>query len=224
MRILWTALLFGFLLACGNKQEETVDQNPISHADSTASLEDGIYAHFTTNRGNFVVELFYEEAPLTASNFIALAEGDMPNTAKEKGVPYFDGLIFHRVISVVNGDGNDFMIQGGDPLGTGSGGPGYSFKDEFSPKLSNVKGTISMANSGINTNGSQFFINLVDNVRLDYNKDPITSKHAVFGKVVQGFPVVYNTVQGDQMKEVRIERVGEAAQKFDALQTFNDLK
>ena len=224
MRRIYTILFFGLLVSCANKQEESVDQTTPQQKDSTSQLPEGIYAHFTTNRGEFSVELNYKEAPLTASNFIALAEGNMPNTAKSDGVPYFDGLTFHRVISKVNGDGNDFMIQGGDPQGTGLGGPGYSFKDEFSPNLSNTQGTISMANSGVNTNGSQFFINLVDNTRLDFNKDPITSKHAVFGKVVSGFSIVYNTIQGDVMQKVVIERVGEEAKKFDALQTFNDLK
>ena len=180
-------------------------------------MSEGIYAVFTTPKGTIKVRLTHNETPGTVGNFVALAEGNLENSHKPQGTPYYDGLCFHRVIA-------DFMIQGGDPQGTGSGGPGYSFKDEFSPNLSNTQGTISMANSGVNTNGSQFFINLVDNTRLDFNKDSITSKHAVFGKVVSGFSIVYNTIQGDVMQKVVIERVGEEAKKFDALQTFNDLK
>lgn len=129
-------------------------------------------ATFYTTMGTFVVEFYDTIVPITAGNFITLARQE-----------YFDGIIFHRVI-------DDFMIQGGDPTGTGSGGPGYTIPDEFDPSLSNVQKTISMANSGPNTGGSQFFINLVDNTYLDYNKFPTTSKHAVFGIVIQGFDVV----------------------------------
>lgn len=127
---------------------------------------------FYTTKGNFAVEIYDNIVPITGGNFLTLVNQK-----------FYDGIIFHRVI-------NNFMIQGGDPTGTGSGGPGYSIADEFDPSLSNVQKTISMANSGPNTGGSQFFINLVDNTYLDYNKAPLTSAHAVFGMVIANFNVV----------------------------------
>ncbi|MBR9706146.1 peptidylprolyl isomerase [Candidatus Pacearchaeota archaeon] len=126
----------------------------------------------TTTKGEVVIEL-YDNMPITTGNFEKLVrEG------------FYDGIIFHRVI-------NDFMIQGGDPQGTGMGGPGYNIEDEFVEGSSNVRGTISMANTGVpNTGGSQFFINLVDNTNLDWDKTPFTSKHPAFGKVTQGMDVI----------------------------------
>jgi peptidylprolyl isomerase len=124
-----------------------------------------VKALLETNMGNIEIELFEKEMPVTAGNFRKLVE---------KG--FYNGVIFHRVIK-------NFMIQGGDPTGTGMGGPGYSIKDEFSKNNRNDRGTISMANAGPNTGGSQFFINLVDNNYLD-------RKHPVFGKVVKGMDVV----------------------------------
>jgi peptidylprolyl isomerase len=129
-------------------------------------------AIFETNKGKFTVELYENKAPITTGNFIKLAQ---------KG--FYNGIIFHRVIK-------DFMIQTGCPQGTGTGGPGYTINDEFHKDLSNLRGTLSMANRGPNTGGSQFFINLVDNTYLDFNKEPLTSQHAVFGKVVEGMEVV----------------------------------
>ena len=129
-------------------------------------------AIFDTNKGKFTVELFEDKAPLTTNNFIKLVE---------KG--FYNDLLFHRVIA-------GFMIQTGCPNGTGSGGPGYNIKDEFSKGLSNLRGTLSMANRGQNTGGSQFFINLVDNTFLDFDKEPFSSRHPVFGKVVEGMNVV----------------------------------
>ena len=134
-------------------------------------------AHFTTSEGNFTVRLFDADVPNTVANFVGLAEGTKewtdPKSGQKVKRPLYDGLIFHRVI-----DG--FMIQGGDPLGTGTGGPGYKFGDEFSPKLKHAKaGILSMANSGANTNGSQFFITLVPTPWLN-------GRHAIFGHVVQG--------------------------------------
>ncbi len=134
----------------------------------------------TTNKGDITIELFTRDMPITAGNFLSLAE---------RG--FYDGIKFHRVI-----DG--FMIQGGDPLTRddanmarwGTGGPGYAIEDEFVPGLSNVRGTLSMANSGPNTGGSQFFINTVDNVNLDFDKQPLTSRHPVFGRVISGMDVV----------------------------------
>jgi peptidylprolyl isomerase len=125
-----------------------------------------------TTEGNFTIELFSEKMPITAGNFEKLVRDG-----------FYDGVIFHRVIK-------DFMIQGGDPTGTGMGGPGYSIKDEFVGGLSNDRGTLSMANSGPNSGGSQFFINLINNEYLDWDKPPYTSKHPVFGKVIEGMDVI----------------------------------
>jgi peptidyl-prolyl cis-trans isomerase A (cyclophilin A) len=146
-----------------------------------AKLKPGTYAHFTTSMGNFTVLLFEQDVPKTVANFVGLAEGTKewtdPKTGQKVKRPYYDGLIFHRII-----DG--FMIQGGDPLGAGTGGPGYKFEDEFSPKARHSKeGILSMANSGPNTNGGQFFITLGPTPHLD-------NKHSVFGEVVEGMDVV----------------------------------
>lgn len=176
-------------------------------------LASGIYAKFETDSGIFYIQLFYDKAPMTVGNFVALAEGKMPNTAKALGVPYFDGLKFHRVISLANGNNQDFMIQGGCPLGTGTGGPGYKFKDEFVPELKHEKGVLSMANAGPGTNGSQFFITVTTTPWLD-------GKHTVFGKVIEGQPIVDRTKQGNIIKKVKIIRVGKDAKKFNALETF----
>jgi len=140
-----------------------------------------LHAHFTTSLGRFSIRLFEDEAPKTVANFVGLAEGSKeftdPKTRQKVTRPFYDGLIFHRVI-----DG--FMIQGGDPLGTGTGGPGYTFADEFTPKLTHRgAGVLSMANSGPNTNGSQFFITLAATPWLD-------NRHTVFGEVVDGLDVV----------------------------------
>jgi len=139
------------------------------------------YAHFETSLGNFTVELFDAKTPNTVANFVGLAEGTKewthPKTKEKHTKPYYDGIIFHRVI-------NGFMIQGGDPLGQGTGGPGFNFADEFHPKARHDKaGILSMANSGPNTNGSQFFITLGPTPHLD-------NRHSVFGEVVDGIDVV----------------------------------
>ena len=140
-----------------------------------------VHALFTTTEGNFKVRLFDEDVPKTVANFTELAEGSKeftdPATGSKTRRPFYDGLVFHRVIE-------GFMIQGGDPLGTGTGGPGYKFADEFSPKLRHTKpGLLSMANAGPNTNGSQFFITLAATPWLD-------NKHSIFGEVVDGMEVV----------------------------------
>ena len=140
-----------------------------------------MYAHFTTSEGNFTARLFDAETPATVANFTGLADGSKewtdPRSGRKVKQPYFNGTVFHRVI-----DG--FMIQGGDPLGQGTGGPGYTFADEFHPKLKHDKaGILSMANRGPNTNGGQFFITLAATPWLD-------NKHSVFGEVTEGMDVV----------------------------------
>ena len=140
-----------------------------------------VHALFTTTEGNFKIRLFDQDVPNTVANFTGLAEGTKeftdPKTGQKTKRPFYDGLVFHRVI-------DSFMIQGGCPLGTGTGGPGYKFADEFSPKLKHTKpGLLSMANAGANTNGSQFFITLAATPWLD-------NKHSIFGEVVEGMDVV----------------------------------
>lgn len=170
-------------------------------------MQDGIYAKITTKKGEILIRLTYKETPGTVGNFVSLAEGNLENSARPQGKPYYDGLKFHRVIS-------DFMIQGGDPKGTGSGGPGYNFDDEFHPELKHDSpGVLSMANAGPGTNGSQFFITHVPTPWLDNN-------HTVFGKVVEGQDVVDEISQGDIMEKVEIIRVGEEAEKWNSIEAF----
>ena len=172
-------------------------------------MKPGVYARFATTEGDFTIQLFDKDAPNTVENFVGLAEGTKawkdPKSGQQKNTPYYNGLIFHRII-----DG--FMIQGGDPTGTGSGGPGYTFADEFSPARRHHKaGILSMANAGRNTNGSQFFITLGPTPHLD-------NRHSVFGEVVEGMDVVKKigstkTGPGDRpvknvvINSIKIERV-----------------
>ena len=183
--------------------------------DEYPDLDNGIYAEFKTNKGTFLAELYYEATPMTVASFVSLAEGTSTMAEAEfEGKPFYNGLTFHRVIE-------DFMIQGGDPEGTGSGGPGYKFPNEIVDTLTHdSKGILSMANSGPNTNGSQFFITLKETPWLD-------GMHTVFGKVVQGIEVVeeigsMETSETDApvekvvMEEVNIIRKGSEAKNFEA--------
>lgn len=191
----------------------------VSCSSPYSDLDDGLYAEFKTSKGDFVAQLHYETVPMTVGNFVALAEGIHPLTEKryQKGKLY-DSLIFHRVIK-------DFIIQGGDPRGTGRGGPGFEFPDEFKDTLNhNAKYVFSMANSGADTNGSQFFITLAPTPHLD-------NKHSVFGKVVLNTEVIESIgsvetnaaerpLEKVYIKEVNIIKIGAAADEFDAVQVF----
>ena len=170
-------------------------------------MQEGIYAKFNTSKGEILVKLTHDKTPGTVGNFVALAEGKMKNSAKAEGEPYYNGLKFHRVIP-------DFMIQGGCPLGTGTGDAGYKFDDEFHPELThNEPGILSMANAGPGTNGSQFFITHVATPWLD-------NKHTVFGHVVTGQDIVDSVAQGDTIESLEIVRLGTEAEGFDGLAVF----
>jgi peptidyl-prolyl cis-trans isomerase A (cyclophilin A) len=170
-------------------------------------MENGIYAKFNTAKGAITVRLTHDVTPGTVGNFVSLAEGNLENKAKPQGTPYYNGLKFHRVIP-------DFMIQGGCPLGTGTGDPGYKFDDEFHSSLKHDKpGVLAMANAGPGTNGSQFYITHVPTSWLD-------GKHTVFGHVIEGQEVVDAVAQGDSLESVEIIRIGEAAEKWNSVEAF----
>ncbi len=182
-----------------------------------ANLDDGLYANIETNKGEILLNLEFEKTPLTVANFVSLADGTNDFvTDSLKGKPFYNGIVFHRVIS-------DFMIQGGDPTGTGNGSPGYKFTDEF-PKdsLGNLllkhsgPGILSMANSGPATNGSQFFITHNEQNRLN-------GKHTVFGNVVTGQKIVDSIIQNDTINNVEIVKIGKKARSFDASEVFSEL-
>lgn len=173
-------------------------------------MDNGIYAKISTQKGEIVINLEYQKTPGTVGNFVALAEGNLENSAKPQGTPYYNGLKFHRVIS-------DFMIQGGCPLGTGTGNPGYKFDDEFHADLKHDKpGILSMANAGPGTNGSQFFITHGPTPWLD-------NKHTVFGNVIEGQDVVDAVAQGDTM-DIEIIRIGEEAESWNAVEAFRSFE
>lgn len=184
-------------------------------------LGDGVFADIQTNKGNIILRLEHEKTPVTVANFVSLAEGNNPFVADEyKNKPYYNGLIFHRVMK-------DFMIQGGDPLGTGRGNPGYKFMDEVNDSLfHDRKGILSMANAGPTTNGSQFFITHAPTPWLN-------GRHTIFGEVVEGMAVVDSIanvpvgganrpVDSIVMNKVEIIRIGKEAKKFDAVALMTD--
>lgn len=176
-----------------------------------AKQPDGLYAKFETNKGDIYTVLEHKKTPMTVANFVGLAEGTIKNSVKPEGTPYYDGLRFHRVIP-------NFMIQGGCPLGTGTGDPGYKFGDEIDTSLRHTgPGILSMANAGPGTNGSQFFITHVETPWLD-------GKHTVFGHVVQGQDVVNQIAQNDTIRKLAILRKGKDAESFDAAKVFEDQK
>lgn len=175
------------------------------------NLPDGLYAKIETNKGEIIVQLDYEKAPITVANFVTLAEGKNEFVTNEniKNRPFYDGLKFHRVIE-------NFMIQGGDPLGTGSGDAGYRFKDEITDLRFDKGGVLAMANNGPATNSSQFFITHIETPWLD-------GKHTIFGHVVgNGMEAVNKILQDDYMSKVTIIRNGDDAKKFDAVKVFHD--
>jgi len=170
---------------------------------------DGVFAEIETTKGKIVIRLEYKKTPVTVANFISLAEGTNTKVSETyKGKKFYDGLKFHRVIK-------DFMIQGGDPLGNGSGGPGYAFKDEFTDLKHDKGGILSMANSGPKTNGSQFFITHKETPHLN-------PAHTVFGSVVTGMEVVNAIEQNDVITKITIVRKGDEATKFNAPKVFED--
>ena len=173
-------------------------------------LADGLYAKINTSKGSILIKLEMEKTPLTVANFVGLAEGKIKNNKKPNGTPFYDGIKFHRVIA-------NFMIQGGDPTGTGSGEIGYSFKDEFNANLKHDRaGTLSMANRGPATNSSQFFITHQPTPHLD-------GRHTVFGYVIEGQGTVDLIAQGDVIKSIEIIRKGAVAKAFNAAAVFEKI-
>ena len=169
----------------------------------------GLFATLSTSKGEIKIELEFEKTPGTVGNFVGLSLGLISNSIKPLGEAYYNGLKFHRVI-------NDFMIQAGCPLGTGTGDPGYKFDDEFHNELKHDRpGVISMANAGPSTNGSQFFITHVETPWLD-------NKHTVFGNVIDGMDVVNSISRNDEIISVKINAVGDKAKAFDAAKAFED--
>lgn len=188
----------------------TISSAQTKNAKPKPVVLEGIFAEIYTNKGKIALQLEYVKTPVTVANFITLAEGKNEFVTNDrKGKPYYDGLKFHRVIA-------NFMIQGGCPLGTGAGDPGYKFKDEFDPSLKHDKpGIFSMANSGPATNGSQFFITHKDTPWLN-------NKHSIFGHVIEGQKVVYAIAQDDVIEKVVIVRKGKLAKAFNAEKVFSE--
>ncbi len=204
MKRFWISLLLtAAMLVAGCSSLQRPPAAPVS---GPPQPPEGIFAEITTPRGLIVCELYFQKAPLTVMNFVGLAEGTLGPLPRRR---YFDGLLFHRIVP-------EFVIQGGDPTGTGRGGPGYTFPDEFAAGLRHdIPGVLSMANSGPDTNGSQFFITLGEARYLDF-------VHSIFGRVVQGQEILPQITRNDAMLTVKIVRRGVAATRFVADEpTFN---
>lgn len=205
--------LVSFGMIAGNDKPKKPKKAKLSKMDKEflKRQADGMYAKFETSKGDIYCALEFKKTPMTVANFVALAEGTMKNTAKAEGVPYYDGLKFHRVIP-------NFMIQGGCPLGTGTGDPGYKFPDEIDETLKHTgPGILSMANAGPGTNGSQFFITHVKTDWLD-------GKHTVFGHVIEGQKVVDSIKGNDLLNKLVILRKGKEAEAFNARVAFETEK
>lgn len=215
-KIIAIMTMAAFMVSCSVKIPNSMSKEDYNN------LKDGLYAQMETNMGNMTIELFEEDAPLTVANFVGLAEGTKENKAKPLGTPYYDGIVFHRVIK-------DFMIQGGDPDGKGTGGPGYNFEDEFySDRKHDKKGILSMANAGPGTNGSQFFITEVPTPWLD-------GRHTIFGQVIDGLDVIdsiANVKKGAQdrpvddvmINHVHIIKKGDKYKNYDGGKAFEQAK
>jgi peptidyl-prolyl cis-trans isomerase A (cyclophilin A) len=206
----------GISISCvsANKTDQEMQTDPAAGTKAgEVQLDDGLYARIFTPRGTITLALEFENTPLTVVNFVGLAEGtkDFKVSRGRTEGPFYDGLTFHRVIA-------NFMIQGGDPLGNGTGGPGYKFPDEFVPSLRfDGPGVLAMANAGPKTNGSQFFITHKATPHLNY-------KHTIFGHVVSGQDVVNAIRQGDTIDKIEIIRIGDKATSFATDQAaFNRL-
>ena len=206
--ILLLAVVFGTNMTVMAQSSSKTTGNKMDQAFLDKQT-DGMYAKFETSKGDIYTTLEFKKTPLTVANFVGLVEGKIPNKVKATGTPFYDGLLFHRVIP-------NFMIQGGCPLGNGTGDPGYKFADEFDPTLKHSgPGILSMANSGPTTNGSQFFITHVATPWLD-------GKHSIFGHVVEGQAIVDSIAMNDTLKKLTILRKGNEALAFDGAKTFVD--
>jgi cyclophilin family peptidyl-prolyl cis-trans isomerase len=209
--VLWLGILSGTAQTTkkpATKSTKSVTKTVVPKPAAAPSADSGIFAEIETDIGIIKLRLEYKKTPITVANFIALSEGTNASVTDEKfkGKPFFNGLKFHRVIA-------DFMIQGGDPQGNGTGGPGYAFKDEFTDAKFDKAGILAMANSGPKTNGSQFFIT--------HKETPwLNGKHTIFGEVLSGQDVVNAIKQDDVIKKITIIRKGEEAKKFDAPKVF----
>ena len=205
----WLFLPLIFLVSCQEKRPIIMGME----------LGDGIYANIRTNKGDILCRLAMDKAPLTVANFVGLCEGTIPNTLRQNGESYFDGILWHRVdrgFVIQAGDPN--TLPSGNPGRIGMGGPGYKFRNEITPDLTHkVAGTLAMANSGPNTNGSQFYITQSPTPNLD-------GSYNVFGYVSRGMETVMAIQRNDTIKHIQIYRVGGNAKKFDSNKVFNQLQ